>query len=182
MCSILVVIHCENERSVSCVISSTVFHAEEPDQTGLSTARNRGCRKCATNQAGKLSCCARGGAWFKNCGASGNKMFDHTWDQGIQACKGMTNSVLMKSPLSVILHQVRVTGYRLNTTQTRNTPQQHTNISISDDMPNAVATDSKDCVEFTTVAVSISAMLIISNLQTYLYHSCIFTILIYFNS
>ena len=45
------------------------------------------CPKCATNKASKRSCCARGGAWFKNCGDSGNTKFDHTWAEGIQACK-----------------------------------------------------------------------------------------------
>ena len=46
------------------------------------------CPKCvATKSSGERSCCARGGAWFKNCGDVGDTKFDHTWAEGIQACK-----------------------------------------------------------------------------------------------
>ena len=46
------------------------------------------CRKCGiTNKSGKLSCCARGGAWFKKCGDAGDSNFDHTWLEGVLACK-----------------------------------------------------------------------------------------------
>ena len=34
-----------------------------------------------------MSCCGRGGSWFKNCGGGGNTKFQHTWYEGIQACK-----------------------------------------------------------------------------------------------
>ena len=45
------------------------------------------CPKCGTvKKNGKLSCCAPGGAWFKKCG-DGQK-FQHTWGDGIDACKG----------------------------------------------------------------------------------------------
>merc|ERR1712210_249649 len=43
----------------------------------------------------KKSCCGRGGSWYKNCGTSGNKKskkFDHTWFEGIQACKSKSAS------------------------------------------------------------------------------------------
>ena len=46
------------------------------------------CPKCGTTKkSGKLSCCARGGAWFKKCGDGGDTKFEHTWTEGIQACK-----------------------------------------------------------------------------------------------
>ena len=35
----------------------------------------------------KRSCCVRGGDWFKNCGNPGDSKFDHTWAEGIDACK-----------------------------------------------------------------------------------------------
>ena len=45
------------------------------------------CPKCGTlKKDGKLSCCAPGGAWFKNCGDG--QMFQYTWADGIDACKG----------------------------------------------------------------------------------------------
>ena len=46
------------------------------------------CSKCGTvKKSGKHSCCARGGAWFKKCGDVGDKNVDHTWAEGVQACK-----------------------------------------------------------------------------------------------
>ena len=54
---------------------------------------NKMCPKCGnTKKSGKLSCCARDGAWFKNCGDAGDSNFDHTWIEGIQACKSMSVS------------------------------------------------------------------------------------------
>ena len=45
------------------------------------------CSKCATNKAGKRTCCARGGSWFQQCGDPGDSKFDHTWAEGLLACK-----------------------------------------------------------------------------------------------
>ena len=46
------------------------------------------CPKCGrTSKSGKRSCCARSGAWFKKCGNFGDAKFDHTWAEGIYACK-----------------------------------------------------------------------------------------------
>ena len=46
------------------------------------------CSKCGTtNNFGKLSCCTRGGAWFKNCGDPGDSNFGHTWSEGVAACE-----------------------------------------------------------------------------------------------
>ena len=46
------------------------------------------CPKCGSaKKSGKRSCCAPGGAWFKNCGDAGDTEVDHTWAEGVQACK-----------------------------------------------------------------------------------------------
>ena len=60
-----------------------------PTTTAIATPS---CSKCVTfkksgKKSGKLSCCAPGGAWSKNCGNPGDSEFDHTWLEGIQACK-----------------------------------------------------------------------------------------------
>ena len=48
------------------------------------------CLKCgAIKKTGKLSCCARGGSWYGNCGATGNANRAHTWFQGMQACQAV---------------------------------------------------------------------------------------------
>ena len=47
------------------------------------------CAKCGKiKKSKKLSCCARGGAWYNKCGDEGDSKFDHTWLEGVQACKG----------------------------------------------------------------------------------------------
>ena len=46
------------------------------------------CRRCGTfAKSGRVSCCAPGGAWYKNCGGAGNRNADHSWFEGAQACK-----------------------------------------------------------------------------------------------
>ena len=47
------------------------------------------CPKCGTFQkSGRVSCCAPGGAWYQNCGGADNRNVDHTWIEGMEACKG----------------------------------------------------------------------------------------------
>merc|ERR1711934_701701 len=51
------------------------------------------CPKCGTfKKSGRRSCCAPGGAWFKNCGGAHNKNVDHKWFEGVAACKRMTTT------------------------------------------------------------------------------------------
>ena len=51
------------------------------------------CPKCGTiAKSDKLSCCGRGGSWFKNCGGIGNTKPHHSWYEGIQACKSRSQS------------------------------------------------------------------------------------------
>merc|ERR1712151_567110 len=57
----------------------------------VTPATSSTCAVCGSvKKSRKKSCCGRGGSWYKNCGTSGNKKskkFDHTWFEGIQACK-----------------------------------------------------------------------------------------------
>ena len=69
------------------------------------------CPRCGTiARSGKLSCCGRGGSWFDNCGGVGNTKLQHTWYEGIQACKTRTQSKT-------------VIGQQLNVVQPKDTPQ-----------------------------------------------------------
>ena len=46
------------------------------------------CPKCGTfKKSGRVSCCASGGAWYKNCGDASNKNAGHMWSEGFDACK-----------------------------------------------------------------------------------------------
>ena len=51
------------------------------------------CPRCGIiEKSDKMSCCGRGGSWFKNCGGAGNAKLQHTWYEGIQACKAQMQS------------------------------------------------------------------------------------------
>ena len=75
-----------------CVIyssSKSVRSGSTMPRLGMSTSKmvSSACPKCGVvKRNGKLSCCARGGAWFKNCGDVGDTQFDHTWTEGMQSC------------------------------------------------------------------------------------------------
>ena len=56
------------------------------------------CPKCGVaKSSGKSSCCARGGAWFKNCGDPGDPNFDYTWYEGIQSCTKKSKKKMLPS-------------------------------------------------------------------------------------
>ena len=51
------------------------------------------CPNCGTfKKSGRKSCCAPGGAWFKNCGGAHNKNVEHKWFEGVAACKRKSKS------------------------------------------------------------------------------------------
>ena len=58
-----------------------------PDITST-IARTMTCSTCGTfRKSGRVSCCAPGGAWYKNCGGFRNRNVGHRWFEGVQACK-----------------------------------------------------------------------------------------------
>ena len=59
---------------------STITTTTEPGATAT-------CPVCASNKAGKRSCCVRGGAWFDQCGSPGDPNYEHTWADGIKSCQ-----------------------------------------------------------------------------------------------
>ena len=70
-------------------------------RSGISRARSKTiarsvCPVCGTSKkSGMLSCCARGGAWFNDCGDVGDTKFNHTWAEGMQTCKSRLLSVVL---------------------------------------------------------------------------------------
>merc|ERR1712232_1203086 len=75
--------------------------------------------KCGYTNTQKPSCCAPGGAWFQNCGNDGDTNFDHTWAEGIQACKGFTS---LASPSQMMSHAVMMQA-QVRTSRGQNGPQ-----------------------------------------------------------
>ena len=137
--------------------ANALISAEVPSQTTPSpNVVKSGCLKCGyVKKSGKRSCCARGGAWFKNCGNDGDAHFDHTWVDGIEACKDATSSP--NSPMQVELHKEGVIDDQMNISEPRNTVQQqkdmyHLNSMAtrrrSNGMRNTCIIVSKDYVGF----------------------------------
>ena len=116
-----------------------------------------GCAKCGIIKiSGKLSCCARGGAWFKKCGNVGEKRFDHTWTEGTHACKVLSDLAgdkWDKFALEVALQQVKGASSALSTTRIRNATQSEMNRHFS--VFKARITSSKECVVLAKTVVSL---------------------------
>ena len=120
-------------------------------------ASSNECVKCGSAlKSGTLNCCARGGAWFKNCGDVGETQFEHTWVEGIQACKEVETSLSVQSPL-------RFNVDERNTNQLRNTSQHQENIFCADCRSGAGVVNSEVDIGVADVAVRISVLLIVSS-------------------
>ena len=109
------------------------------------------CPKCGTNEkSGKRSCCVRGGAWFSNCGDPGDSEFDHTWNEGRQACQGEAqgHAVMIRNETTIA--------------QQRDTTRQDKGPSAQQQLTDSAAgTDSDSCVELSKIAVFVSLVLIL---------------------
>ena len=73
------------------------------------------CSQCGTiGSPSKLSCCGRGGTWFKDCGTTGDASYGHTWSEGIQACaapKAAIGMPLHAAPAAAVANStVRAAG------------------------------------------------------------------------
>ena len=50
-------------------------------------ANTMSCPMCGTfEKSGRVSCCAPGGAWYKNCGGTGNRHVKYSWIEGVKVC------------------------------------------------------------------------------------------------
>ena len=106
-----------------------------------------GCPRCvSTRNSGKFSCCARGGAWFKNCGSHGDSNFDHTWLEGVRACTDYAAQV--KSRDATTITQLY--------SQSSHNSQQH--ITVGD---NITASGSNSRTKNGDVDFTISSLLMI---------------------
>ena len=71
------------ERELKRASAAITTQSSNIDSTHMIT-----CPKCGTfEKSGRASCCAPGGAWFKNCGAVGNNSAHHRWLEGVAACE-----------------------------------------------------------------------------------------------
>ena len=56
-----------------------------------------GCGRCGYDSKGQLTCCGKGGSWRGKCGPPGNAKFEHTWNDGFEACAATVKKVGMAS-------------------------------------------------------------------------------------
>ena len=137
---------------------------ETPATTGLSAIISATCPKCGIiKKSGKHSCCARGGAWFKNCGEVGDTKFDHTWTEGIQACKGFGNSIVLTPPPHFIVRHGRGLIYPLNTTPIRNITKQHTAVDRVGAVSDEVNAGCEQSFEITKFAICLIGLVVSSH-------------------
>ena len=144
MCS-LIKAHSTNVSGVMPTPSPPHTHTHTPETPMTRTVSavniSSGCLKCGIiKKSGKRSCCAPGGAWFKNCGDAGDTKFDHTWAEGVQACKDVVASVSIHTLLQAMPPDVG------STDQTRNTTQQRANVNDFGDMVDAGVRHSESYV------------------------------------
>ena len=147
-------------------------HAQIPTEIKIKTSApaindSNKCVRCGTiRKSGKRSCCARGGAWFSNCGNAGSTKFDHTWSEGIQACRSFTSSISIESPVQAMLRHVGAIGPPSSTKQAWwNVTHQQKSVYRPGNVPNAGIEDSKNCVGLTKVVVSIHGLFVIMHFQ-----------------
>ena len=109
------------------------------------------CTKCGINKkSGRHSCCARGGAWFKNCGDAGDTHVDHTWTEGIEACRYSAGDASVRSSLQDTLRNVGtlLSGSRDATGQETNIPRTDIDANFS---------ESEKCMHITFVSIVLFA-------------------------
>ena len=143
---------------IACCVNNTLTLAE-PSETGSTSAITRKrCRKCSSlKKSGKLSCCARGGAWFQRCGAAADSSSEHTWVEGIQACNSF-RSYSIEEPAQAMLLLERVIAEPATKTSQQNLVKQHAKIHLISDAFNASITDLKVIVELAKIVAFASVL------------------------
>ena len=139
--------------------------------TKLVSVRRKICPKCGTvRKTTKLSCCARGGAWFRQCGDAGDTNFEHTWIEGIQACGGsalvferVQSSILVEAPAQV--RHERMITQSINVTNISQDTEQDTNVHPTSSRLTANK-DYEERAELSTVITLTACGLLLVNLPS----------------
>ena len=121
------------------------------------------CPKCAAiKKSGKLSCCAPGGAWFKSCGTGGNSNTDHTWLEGVQACKDVVGLFSGKAEAQFISMNQTTTTQQLSDVE-----KQTMDSTLAAYLYNVPTKNSKDNDQLSYIVVFTNVLFIMFlNIQT----------------
>ena len=122
------------------------------------------------DKSGKMSCCGRGGSWFRNCGGSGNTKLAHTWSEGTQACKSRSQStVVAKQKGKDSSHGADITNYYkavIAATERFTFTSANTSMSMSDTTSTMASSYTPDNVAVTTSAQILTAITTADTLMT----------------
>ena len=135
-----------------------------------SVSRDSRCPKCGiTKKSGKLSCCARGGSWFKTCGDSGDAQYNHTWIEGFRVCDifaSFDEIVSTKLIHEVMLEYMQDIARQPNATKIHNFSQQQQTSIYSPGSVNIVSdTNCKIIFQLSNAVVYASTLFMLSQLQ-----------------
>ena len=87
--------------STSRIVRAAIKTPVSTSTLAITSTNTMTCPKCgAFEKSGRLSCCAPGGAWYKNCGGAGNRNAFYRWVDGIAACKCKSKNVKYRSSCS----------------------------------------------------------------------------------
>ena len=121
------------------------------------------CPKCGlVDKSGKISCCGRGGSWFKKCKSAGNSNVERTWFEGIRACKTRVRSktaIGQRLSAAQQLNSSHNAGMSnptafITLAKTPSTPMPVTMPIITSEAYGAVMANSKSISGFTSTIVS----------------------------
>ena len=131
------------------------------------TTINAVCHKCGIiSKSAKISCCGRGGSWFRNCGSVGNAKLDHTWHEGIRVCKARARATKpsgQQPNAAQQLNSSHVYGTRNSKAViTAATKRTFTPVNISARMvsPNLILTSAKTAAAHTRTLTTTLLMLL----------------------
>ena len=143
--------------SCLCLLSNVRMFTAVSTTISETVISSKRCPKCGTvKKSGKLSCCARNGAWFKKCGDAGDSNFNHTWVEGVQACNSFGSPLLTKAPVRVMLLHKKITTQSANKTWPSNPDKHHVNIYPTRSIFNADTADSEDYDKPAEIAALVS--------------------------
>ena len=131
------------------------------------------CPKCGIiEKSGKRSCCGRGGSWFNNCGGAGNVKLQHTWYEGIQACKARPQSkTLISGQLNVVQQK------DINSSHGASMPNSKA-VTVAAKTSIMTSTYGSDNVStHTSVATSITTQVHVNTLEMIVCINIVFTII-----
>ena len=143
-----------NEEVASCIYLTSVYISTSAVTVTRTTPV---CPKCAAiKKSGKLSCCAPGGAWFKSCGTSGNSNTEHTWLEGVQACKGVVGLFSGNAEAQFIVMNQTTTTQHLSDVE-----KQIIDPTLATHLYNAHTKNSKDNDQLSYIVVFTNVLFIV---------------------